>query len=116
MTPKLPDYLQKKLRCGDEFRAARAAAFANLDDEDLVTAARFWMDNCKSPPKLNKELPTCDATVWHIIIPELIDRIDKHATKIRNQITFATTKSEKPKHGPKPKITKQEKKPFNKKK
>jgi hypothetical protein len=52
----------------------RKAEFANLTDENLAATTEFYMRNAK-PQEFAPGEPVYDATLWHIILPELLRRI-----------------------------------------
>lgn len=61
----------------DQYRnweAERKAEIGALTDENLVTTAKFYMSHM-SPMKFVPGEPVYDATMWHIILPELMKRI-----------------------------------------
>lgn len=53
----------------------REAVFANLPDEDLAASAQFWLSQCDLPHKYERGSLVYDATLLHIIVPELIRRL-----------------------------------------
>lgn len=61
----------------DEYRAweeAKRADFANLSDENLVASAKLYMAHM-TPLHFAPGEPVYDATMWHVILPELLRRI-----------------------------------------
>ena len=78
MTFKLPDHIAEKFAAAYEAQAAKKAVFANLNDGDLVASAKFWMRHCDAPKRFpSADEPIYDATFWHIIVPELLKRLEK---------------------------------------
>lgn len=49
---------------------------ASLDDENLVATAKLYMANM-TPLRFAPGEPVYDATMWHIILPELMRRVVK---------------------------------------
>lgn len=61
----------------DECRAweeKRKAEFANLSNENLIASAKLYMANM-TPLRFAPGEPVYDATMWHIILPELLRRL-----------------------------------------
>ena len=61
----------------EEFRAwadERRAAMAALDDSNLVATAKLYMAQMR-PMRFAPGEPVYDATMWHIILPELMRRV-----------------------------------------
>lgn len=77
MAFKLPPELEEKFRAARAVEDGYKAVFANLDNEDLVASARFWMAHCAAPRHVTPGSPVYDATFWHIIVPELMRRLAK---------------------------------------
>lgn len=50
------------------------ARFANLSDDNLRTTAEFYM-SMMEPVAFPPGDPVYDATMWHVILPELIRRL-----------------------------------------
>jgi len=65
----------------DEHRAwatQRRVEFANLNNESLVASAKLYMANM-TPAQFAPGEPVYDATMWHIILPELLRRLSDQA-------------------------------------
>lgn len=60
-----------------EWEIRRKAEFANLTNKNLVASARLYMANMR-PLDFAPGEPVYDATMWHIILPELLRRIENH--------------------------------------
>lgn len=63
----------------DEYRGwanERKATFASLDDDNLVTTAKIYIANMR-PMHFAPGEPVYDATMWHIILPELMRRVQE---------------------------------------
>lgn len=56
--------------------AERRGEFASLSDENLVASAKLYMANM-TPLRFAPGEPVYDATMWHVILPELLKRIGK---------------------------------------
>lgn len=71
---KLSPEAQARVNECREWEAARKAEFANLDDGNLVATAKFYMSHM-TPLRFAPGDPVYDATMWHIILPELMRRV-----------------------------------------
>lgn len=74
---ELPEEVRIKFNKAVSDFEQKKAVFANLSDEHLVASAKFWMQHCDAPKKFNPDAPVYDSTVWHIILPELLRRLQK---------------------------------------
>lgn len=52
------------------------AKFANMTDANLISSARYYMAQCE-PKRWAPGEPVYDATLWHIILPELMRRVEQ---------------------------------------
>ena len=73
----LPPEVQAKLNAARDEEHGRRVVFANLDDGDLAASARFWLQYCEAPRRNPPGDPVYDSTFWHIIVPELIRRLER---------------------------------------
>ena len=55
-----------------------AESIAALSNKDLKANTEYWMANCDQPKRFPKGEPVYDSTFWHIIVPELLKRLDKN--------------------------------------
>lgn len=62
-----------------EWEAERKATYANMTDENLIAAAKFTMSNM-TPIRFAPGEPVYDATMWHVILPELMRRVSERET------------------------------------
>lgn len=76
---------QQKMAESDEHYACDLIKFRNLTDKNLVASARYYLSQMKEPWKYEFTTPTYDATFYHLIIPELLRRIEHGITKEENQ-------------------------------
>lgn len=76
MAFKLPESVMARIREQRNADAGYKAVFANLSDDDLVASARFWMAHCEAPRRHKPGEPVYDSTFWHIIVPELLRRLE----------------------------------------
>lgn len=53
----------------------KVAQFAGMTDENLVASARFYAQQM-APVRFAPGEPVYDATMWHVILPELIRRVE----------------------------------------
>ena len=73
----LPDHVRDALHAARAAEADQRAVFANLSDADLVASAKFWRAHCVAPRKNPPGEPVYDSTFWHIIVPELLRRLER---------------------------------------
>lgn len=59
-----------------EWAVRRRIEFANLSDENLVASAKLYMANMQ-PRDYAPGEPVYDATMWHIVLPELMRRVSR---------------------------------------
>ena len=59
----------------DEFNR-RQAEYANLNDESLVATAKYCMSQCQEPQRWGRGECVYNATVWHLLMPEIIRRLE----------------------------------------
>ncbi|GHB33711.1 hypothetical protein GCM10007094_23160 [Pseudovibrio japonicus] len=52
------------------------ARFANLNNSDLAASTRLYMANM-DPIRFAPGAPVYEATMWHVIIPELLRRLEE---------------------------------------
>lgn len=75
MAFKLTPAAQARLDECKQWHRTRAETFKNLDNGSLVASARLYMSNM-TPLHYAPGEPVYDATMWHIILPELLRRIE----------------------------------------
>ena len=63
----------------DEYYEARLLEFRNLTEKNLITTLKYYMTQMEYPYKYKPNVPVYDAVFWHIILPELIRRLKRHA-------------------------------------
>lgn len=73
---KLTPEAQKRVEDLRNYQDAKKAHFASLTDENLVASAKLYMANM-SPLHFAPGEPIYDATMWHVILPELLRRVGK---------------------------------------
>lgn len=59
-----------------EWEEQKKAEFANLSDDNLIASAKLYMANM-TPMRFAPGEPVYDATMWHIILPELMRRVSR---------------------------------------
>lgn len=74
---KLPPHIDEKFSAARAAEASHKQVFANLSDDDLVTSAKFWMAHCAVPRQCAPDEPIYDATFWHVIVPEILRRLER---------------------------------------
>lgn len=74
---RLPPDVEEKLAEARRLELSKKETFASLDDRSLVASAKFWMQHCVAPRKYEPSDPIYDSTMWHVILPELIRRLEK---------------------------------------
>ena len=75
MTFELPAHIQEKIAETRAEYAKRHAVFTTLSNADLAASAEFWMQHCRGPKHIEPGIPVYDSTFWHIIVPEMIRRL-----------------------------------------
>jgi hypothetical protein len=73
---KLPDHVAEKYNAARADEEQKRAMFASLSGADLTASARFWMAHCQAPKRFASDEPIYDATFWHVIVPEMLRRLD----------------------------------------
>jgi hypothetical protein len=73
---KLPDHISQKYNEARGELEARKLVFASLSNTDLLISAKFWQMHCKTPPQFAPEDNVYDSTFWHIILPEIVKRLE----------------------------------------
>lgn len=68
-----PEARARAAECRD-WEAERKTTFANMTDENLVATARLYAAHM-TPMRFAPGEPVYDATMWHIILPELLRRV-----------------------------------------
>lgn len=76
MTFKLSTEAQRRVDANRAWAVERQAVFAALDDDNLVATTKLYMSNM-TPLNFAPGEPVYDATMWHIILPELLRRVCK---------------------------------------
>lgn len=76
---RLPDAVQERIRAAEMVHSDRKRVFGSLDNQDLAASARFWMQHCDAPRRLDPSASVYDSTMWHVILPELIRRVEAAA-------------------------------------
>ena len=75
MAFKLSAEAQARVAESAAWAEERKVTFANLSDENLVASAKLYMANM-TPMRFAPGEPVYDATMWHIILPELMRRVE----------------------------------------
>lgn len=84
LTPELSDRINR-MRAQHE---STRVAFASLSNEELLTAAQHWREHCVAPTQHEENGPTYDATMWHAIMPELVDRLTRLSSPEHRGVGF----------------------------
>lgn len=71
---KLTPEAQSRVAQYQSWATQKRTEFANLTDESLVASAKLYMANM-TPMQFAPGEPVYDATMWHIILPELLSRL-----------------------------------------
>ena len=74
---KLPEHVSEAYVKARAEEASKRAVFANLSDGDLAASAKFWMQHCDTPKRHAPVDGVYDATMWHVILSELIRRVEQ---------------------------------------
>ncbi len=75
MAFKLSPEAQARVNEHRAWAAERASIMSVLDDANLVATAKLYIANM-TPLRFAPGEPVYDATMWHIILPELLRRIE----------------------------------------
>jgi hypothetical protein len=68
---------QKQMAQVDEFYEGRLIAFRNMKTTNLLSTAKYYMTQMKDPYKYKPGEPVYDSVFWHLIIPEMMRRLEK---------------------------------------
>lgn len=74
MAFKLSPEAQARAAACREWEEQKKAEFANLTDDNLVASAKLYISHM-TPMRFAPGEPVYDATMWHIILPELMRRV-----------------------------------------
>lgn len=74
---RLPPEIESRLAEGRAREETHRQVFASLSDEHLVASAKFWMQHCQAPRRFAPDEPVYDATLWHVILPEMMRRLSR---------------------------------------
>lgn len=73
---RLSPEAEAELKRAREMELGLKDTFRSLSQESLIGTAKFWMQHCEQPKRFTKGAPIYDATFWHVIVPELIRRLE----------------------------------------
>lgn len=73
---KLSPEIEEQLARSRELEGTYKSAFASMTDANLVASAKFWMAHSEAPRRFAPDEPIYDATLWHVIVPELLRRVE----------------------------------------
>lgn len=73
LSPEIQERMAKVARYTNEQRAI----FSALTNDQLADTAKFWMQHCDAPARIDPNCPVYDSTFWHAIVPEMIRRLQK---------------------------------------
>lgn len=59
-----------------QWLSERQAQFGSMSDESLAANAKFYMRQM-TPVRFAPGEPVYDATMWHVILPELMRRVEE---------------------------------------
>lgn len=74
MTFKLTPEAQARAQQYEDWSSRKRGEMRALSDENLVATAKFYMSHM-APMQFAPGEPVYDATMWHVILPELMARI-----------------------------------------
>lgn len=77
MAFNLPPEIHEKMKKIREYTSDRRAEFGCLSNSELAVSAKFWMQQCRQPKEVEPDEPVYDSTFWHIIVPEMIYRLEQ---------------------------------------
>lgn len=75
---KLTPEAQARVAEGRALLAQRQAHYGSLSDGNLVASAKLCMSNMQPINHAPGE-PVYDATMWHVILPELLRRLSERS-------------------------------------
>lgn len=74
MTFKLTPEAQAREQQYEDWSRRKRGEMQALSDENLVATAKFYMSHM-TPMQFAPGEPVYDATMWHVILPELMARV-----------------------------------------
>lgn len=72
---KLPPEVEKALEEARALDQHYRTVFASMTDGNLIACAKFWMQHCDAPKRVAPDEPIYDSTFWHVIVPEILNRL-----------------------------------------
>lgn len=82
---RLPPEVEEELARARAQEGHYRQAFANLTNASLVASAKFWMQHSSLPRRFAPDEPVYDATLWHVIVPELLRRVESEGNQDQNR-------------------------------
>lgn len=73
---KLSPETEAELMKARELELNMKDTFRSLSHDSLIASAKYWMQHCEPPKRFKPDEPIYDATFWHVILPELIRRLE----------------------------------------
>ena len=74
---RLSPEIEERMARVAQYTSEQRAIFAALTDDQLADSAKFWMQYCDAPKRIEPGRPVYDSTFWHAIVPEMIRRLKK---------------------------------------
>ena len=68
---------QKEIAEINQFYEKRLIEFRNMTNQNLISSTKYFCSQMQSPSKYTPGVPVYDSTFWHIILPELLRRLEK---------------------------------------
>lgn len=68
---------QKRIAFKNQYYAKRLNEIENLSHKNLVRTTKYYLSQMQAPLKYNANDCVYDAVFYHIIVPELLKRINK---------------------------------------
>lgn len=77
MALKFSPEIQAKIDANRAAFVEQQTKYANLNNESLIASAKLYMRNCVKPRHIEPGIPVYDSVMWHVVIPELIRRLER---------------------------------------
>jgi len=68
---------QNEIAAQDEFFAERLIETRAMTNANLVSTIKYFTSQMDTPRKYKPGLPVYDATFWHVLLPELLTRVER---------------------------------------
>lgn len=76
---------RKRHADADKYYEKELIKYRNMTSKDLKVSAKYYMTQMQEPWKHEFSCPTYDAVFWHVIIPELLKRLNDNKARGRRR-------------------------------